>query len=206
MQVANVILPLTVNATAATIPITATTLTIGGTSFDINPGNDTIVVTDTTRNTSFVGAIQGSPTATSLSVGIPSGFVFSVGDLFTAVVDADSATSGPSPGAQIATVVPVVNPGAAPVPAMAQGSTLVISGAGFDPAGTNTVTLTDATNPTDVVTVSSTTVTSTNQILVTVVGTFSVHDVLNAVVTTDGFATLDSGRDNRVSRSHKHDG
>jgi uncharacterized protein YkvS len=147
----------------------ATTVTIRGFDFDTTPGNNTV-----TFNNGAVGSVTAA-SATSLTV------TFSTkpaaGNL-TAVVTTNSVSSGAA--VQVATVTPVVTSSASSLAANA--ATLAISGFGFDPTGTNTVTFNDGA-------VGSVTSVSATSLIVTLATDPTTAGPLTAVVTTNGVSS-----------------
>ena len=160
----------TVTASAASLGINATSLTINGNGFSTTAANNTVV---------FSGGATGTVTAatsTQLTVTSLSGLV--LGNL-TAVVTSNTVSSGAA--VQVATVVPVVTSSTANLAANA--TTMTIDGFGFSatPAN-NTVTFNDGA-------VGAVTASTANQLTVT----FSTKPVsagsLTASVTTSGVSS-----------------
>src|SRR5262249_3337649 len=118
-QVATVVAPPTVTQNAASLAITATSLTINGSGFSITPANDSVAF-----NLGAVGSVTAA-TSTQLTVTLTTAPT-SVGNL-TAVVTANGGSSGAA--VQVATVVPVVTSSMANLAANA--TTLTINGFGF---------------------------------------------------------------------------
>ena len=130
-QVATIVPSPTVTSSSASLPITATSITIAGTGFSTTLADDSVVFND-----GVVGTITAA-TATALTVSIttPS----AVGNL-TAVVTSNDGNSG-SP-VLVATVKPVVTSNTTTLPANA--TSLTIEGFGFDTtAGNNIVAFND---------------------------------------------------------------
>ena len=116
-----------VTPSTATLPVTATSMTINGSGFDTTAGNDSV---------SFSGGATGTVTSassTQLTVTSLSGLV--VGSL-NASVTVNGVSSGPA--VQVATVIPVVTSSTANLAVNA--TSMTINGFGFSTtAGNNTV-------------------------------------------------------------------
>ena len=174
--------PVVTPATSA-VPATASSapLVIHGMGFDPN-GTNNVILIDLTNPGSIVtvdSITVNSTTQLTLKV---SG-TFADGDVLSAVVTTDEASSAPT---SVAVVAPVLTPATTAVPANASSSPLVINGFGFDPTGINTVTIIDLTHPASSVTVDDVVATSATALTMTLSGNFTAGDLLSAIVTTDG--------------------
>ncbi len=156
-------------------------LVIQGVGFDPY-GANTVMLTDLTHPDDVV-SVAGVAVNSSTQLTVQVAGSFSDGDLLSAIVTTDGVSSVPT---LVAVVAPVLTPATTTVPASASLAPLVIEGIGFDPAGTNTVTITDLTHHADSVTIASAVATSTTTLNVTLSGNFTGGDLLSAVVTTDG--------------------
>jgi len=174
--------PVVTPATTA-VPATADSfpLVINGAGFDPS-GTNNVTISDLTNPANIVTVGNSTINSTTQLTVAVSG-IFADGDVLSAIVTTDGATSAPT---AVAVVAPVLTPATVTVPANATAATLLINGYGFDPSGTNTVTITDLTHPTDAVIVGTTAALSAATLSVAVSGTFTGGDVLSAVVTTDG--------------------
>ena len=169
---AAVLPPPTIAASSANLPANAVSVTIAGTNFNsAAPGNNTVVFSD-----GAAGTVTAA-TLTQLTVTFSTTPV-TAGPL-TAIVTTPSGSNGSA--VQVATVIPVVT--SSTVGIASTGTTLTISGCGFDPtAGNNTVVLSDGAVGT-VTAATSTTLTVT-------LGTLPAGSgPITAIVTTNGQAS-----------------
>ncbi len=156
-----------VSPSTANLAANASTVTINGFDFDLTSANNTVVFND--------GAVASSVTANSAtSLTVTFSTKPTAGNL-TAMVTTDGDASGTP--VQVATVAPVVTSSSTNLAANA--TTLTIGGAGFDPAGVNTVSFNDGA----VGTITAATATS---LTVTLSTDPTTAGSLTAVVTTDG--------------------
>ncbi|OWK43391.1 FG-GAP repeat domain-containing protein [Fimbriiglobus ruber] len=160
-----------VTASTASLPANATTITIHGTGFDPTAADNSIVFDD--------GAVGSVTAATPTSLTVTFSAPPTVAGSLTAVVITDGVASC-SP-VQVATVTPVVTADTAGL--AADGTSLTITGFGFDPTVANdAVTFNDGV----VGSVSAATPTS---LTVTFSTPPTTAGSLTAVVTTDGVAS-----------------
>jgi parallel beta-helix repeat protein len=175
------------NPATANVPADATSfpLVITGLGFDQH-GTNTLTITDLTNPANVV-------TVNNITINSPTQLTAQVsgtltdGDVLSASVTTDGASSNAT---SVAVVAPVLSPATTAVPANAALAPLVINGLGFDPGGTNTLTITDLTHPADSVTVNTAVAASASVLNVTISGTFTAGDRLSAVVSTDGASSI----------------
>jgi hypothetical protein len=160
-------------------------LTIHGNGFDPS-GTNSVTITDLTHPADTV-TVSSTTVNSSCRITVTISGTFTGGDVLSAVATIDGVSSAP---AAVATVVPVLTPTTTPALANTSLANLVIQGFGFDPNGTNTVTITDLTRPTDTINVGNTAVNSASQISIAFAGTFTPGDLLSMVVTTDGASSV----------------
>ena len=115
----------TVTSSTASLPNTATALTINGTAFDTNAANDTVIFT--VSNGSVSGTVT-AVTSTSLTLSLTGLSSVTGGTPLDATVSVDGVSTGSA--VQVATVAPVVTSSTANLPN--NSSTLTIAGSGFD--------------------------------------------------------------------------
>ena len=179
----------TVNLTTNAVAANATAITITGTNFDPTTANDAVTITDVTNPGTIITA---SPTAvnnsgTSMNVS----FISVVGpltanDVLDAVVTTTGGGSSVTP-VEVGVVIPAVDFNAGPLPANA--TSVVITGAGFDAAGTNLVNIYE-NGSISLTGVSATSVSATSlTVSLAGIGNIAGGEVLSAVVTTDGQAS-----------------